>query len=666
MGLFKKLFSILQGDSEEKDIENLSGTSNSQETNCCEEKKHQAEKKVKKEVSKTSQEPIREQKEFYTNEIENNDKESVNLEELSLEELEEMQKKLEVDGKKARRRGDKKAEEKLHSEWQNVRYTIWKRQSEKKAEKGAVEKSQKSNSQQPNSHSTQIEDSDKKKVNLEELSLEELEKMQEKLFVDIQKARLREDKEAEKEMYSEWRKVRSAVWIKEREKKAKEETVAKAKAEEVAAKEKAEEVAAKEKAEEEAAAKEKAEEEAANPTLVDSKFANQLTDGGKKKNVILPASVCEIAQWAFEGNKTLERIDMTSCNKLTIIGERAFSGCENLTNIIFPENIEEIGEEAFYECKALASVDLSNCKRLNKIGKNTFSGCENLTNIIFPENIEEIGVLAFSNCEALASVDLSNCKKLDKIGESAFNWCPSLEEVLLPESLSSIGMSAFCSCKIRNIDFSACKLLTKFPANLFNDCKSLEEVVWPPHLKEIGDIAFSCCESLRRVELPDSVEVLGEDIFKWCKLKSLSLPKDIKKLPTLIGLSGEIKSLDMSRCKKLKVLTAPITCSSKTIVFPVGVEEIETAVFKYNKPGQFESIFLPPTIKEVELNYSADDANVYCYAPELENVKDIIEKCACLLVLPQYYDSYLDQAVAEGAEGYLDKIPEDKFYFYDE
>ena len=622
MGLFKKLFSILQGDSEEKDIENLSGTSNSQVTNCSEEKENQAKKKVKKEVSKTSQEPIREQKEFYTNEIENSDKESVNLEELSLEELEEMQKKLEVDGKEARRRGDKKAEEKLHSEWQNVRYTIWKRQSEKKAEKGAVEKSQKTNSQQPNSHSTQIEDSDKKEVNLEELSLEELEKMQEKLFVDIQKARLREDKEAEKEMYSEWRKVRSAVWIKEREKKAKEETVAKAKAEKAAAKAKAEEeAAAKEKAEEEAAAKEKAEEDAVNPTLVDSEIANQLTDGGKNKNVILPASVCEIAQNAFYDNKTLERIDMTSCNKLTIIGELAFAGCENLTNIIFPENIEEIGGTAF------------------------------------------------SNCEALASVDLSNCKKLDKIGESAFNWCPSLEEVLLPESLSSIGKSAFCGCKIRNIDFSACKLLSKFPDSLFNMCKSLEEVVWPPHLKEIGDVAFSDCESLRRVELPDSVEVLGEQVFSGCKLKSLSLPKNIKKLPVLtvaLRAEAQIKSLDMSRCKNLKVLTAPITCSSKTIVFPIGVEEIETAVFKYNKPGQFESIFLPPTIKEVELNNSADDANVYCYARELENVKDIIEKCACLLVLPQYYDSYYDQAVAEGAEGCLDKIPEDKLYFYDE
>ena len=560
MGLFKKLFSILQGDSQEKDIENLSGTSNSQETNCSEEKKHQAKSKVKKEVSKTSQEPIREQKEFYTNEIENSDKESVNLEELSLEELEEMQKKLEVDGKEARRRGDKKAEEAAAKE------------------------------------------------------------------------------------------------------KAEEEAAAKAKAEE--------EAAAKAKAEEEAAAKAKAEEEAANPTPVDSKIANQLTDGGKKKNIILPISVCEINKYAFDDNKTLECIDMTSCNKLIIIGEHAFAGCENLTNIIFPENIEEIGNSAFYECKALASVDLSNCKKLDKIGELAFAGCENLTNIIFPENIEEIGELAFSNCEALTSIDLSNCKKLDRIGESAFNWCPSLEEILLPESLSSIGKSAFCGCKIRNIDFSACKLLSKFPDNLFNMCKSLEEVVWPPHLKEIGDVAFSDCESLRRVELPDSVEVLGEQIFSGCKLKSLSLPKNIKKLPVLtvaLRAEAQIKSLDMSRCKKLKVLTAPITCSSKTIVFPVGVEEIEADVFKYNfKHGQFESIFLPPTIKEVELNNSADEANVYCYAPELENVKDIIEKCACLLVLPQYYDSYYDQAVAEGAEGYLDKIPEDKLYFYDE
>ena len=52
MGLFKKLFSILQGDSEEKDIENLSGTSNSQVTNCSEEKENQAKKKVKKESKK--------------------------------------------------------------------------------------------------------------------------------------------------------------------------------------------------------------------------------------------------------------------------------------------------------------------------------------------------------------------------------------------------------------------------------------------------------------------------------------------------------------------------------------------------------------------------------------------------------------------------------------
>ena len=444
-------------------------------------------------------------------------------------------------------------------------------------------------------------------------------------------------------------------------KKAEEEAAAKKKAEK--------EAAAKKKAEKEAAAKKKAEKEAAGPTIVDYQIARQLTDDWKKTDITLPASVCEITWNAFHGNNFLEAIDMSSCNNLKKICEESFQECYRLKEIVFPEKLEEVEDYAFFGCKALTIIDLSNCKKLHKICTQSFSGCENLQKIILPENIEEIGELAFSNCVALTSIDLSNCKKLEKIDVAAFNYCTSLEEILLPESLSFIGQSAFAYCKFECVDFSACKQLTKLPTDLFNKCKSLEEIVWPPHLKEIGDIAFSKCESLRRVELPDSVEVLGEDIFLGCKLKSLSLPKNIKKLPVLtvaLRAEAQIKSLDMSRCKNLKVLTAPITCSSKTIVFPIGVEEIETAVFKYNKPGQFESIFLPPTIKEVELNNSADDANVYCYARELENVKDIIEKCACLLVLPQYYDSYYDQAVAEGAEGCLDKIPEDKLYFYDE
>lgn len=421
-----------------------------------------------------------------------------------------------------------------------------------------------------------------------------------------------------------------------------------------------EEAAAKKKAEKEAAAKKKAEKEAAGPTIVDYQIARQLTDDWKKTDITLPASVCEITRNAFHGNNFLEAIDMSSCNNLKKICEESFQECYRLKEIVFPEKLEEVEDYAFFGCKALTIIDLSNCKKLHKICTQSFSGCENLQKIILPENIEEIGELAFSNCEALTSIDLSNCKKLDRIGTSAFNWCPSLEEVLLPESLSAIGNGAFCGCKIENIDFSACKLLTKFPVELFDKCKSLEEVVWPPHLKEIGGFAFYHCESLRRVELPDSVEVLGEEIFQGCKLKSLSLSKNIKKLP---ALGCNIKSLDMSRCKKLKVLTAPIDCSNKTIVFPVGVEEIEESVFD---SGQFESIFLPPTIKEIELNNYTNRANVYCYAPELENVKDIIEKCACLFVLPQYYDNYYEQAVAEGAKGCLDKIPEDKFYFYDE
>ena len=447
-----------------------------------------------------------------------------------------------------------------------------------------------------------------------------------------------ESEEDEKEDFSSVSELEEATAIK---KKAKEEAaVIKKKAEkEAATKKKAEEeTAAKKKAEEEAAAKKKAEEEAAaNPSLLDWRFAKQLTNGGKNKKIVLPASVCEIAPDAFSSNETLECVDMSSCNKLTKIGECAFKACGNLKNIVFPENIEEIGVLAFDSCKALTSIDLSNCNKLGKIEASAFNSCSSLEEILLPTSLSFIGEAAFACCEALTSIDLSSCNKLGKIEGSAFKCCSSLEEILLPTSLSFIGESAF------------------------HGCDSLNEIVCPIHLKRIGAYAFSECKSLRRIELPDSVEVLGENIFDECTLKSLSLPKLIKKLPPL---GSHIKSLDMSRCRKLKVLTNFLDCSNETIVFPMGVEEIDREVFKCC--DNLKSIYLPPTIKEVELASSIDNIDIYCYAPELETVKDIIEDCACLYVLPQYYDSYYNQGVAEDAEGYLDKIPDDKLYFYDE
>lgn len=44
----------------------------------------------------------------------------------------------------------------------------------------------------------------------------------------------------------------------------------------------------------------------------------------------------------------------------------------------------------------------------------------------------------------------------------------------------------------------------------------------------------------------------------------------------------------------------------------------------------------------------------------------LVERCACLYVLPQYLNNYKEQAEAEEVSGNIEQIPDDKLYFYDE
>ena len=307
---------------------------------------------------------------------------------------------------------------------------------------------------------------------------------------------------------------------------------------------------------------------------------------------------------------SLKVIDKNAAKLLTENGEK--------TKIILPDSVCKIEEEAFSEFSKLESVDMSNCINLTEIGKEAFSNCTNLERVVFPPNLENLGDNCFRDCEKLESIDLSSCDGLKKL-----------------------------------------------PQDIFTGCTSLEEIEWPANLEEIEACAFCGCESLRRIDLPDSVERLGEDIFAGvAKMKSISLPASLKKLPSLMGWNGAVKSLDMSRCKKLRVITEDLKCTGKSISFPMGVEEIEATAFVHSN---FKSIYLPPTVTEVELDpiYTGDTA-VYCYAPELDTLENLLDRCDCLYVLPQYIDNYTELAEAEEVEGNIDVIPDDKIYFYEE
>lgn len=129
---------------------------------------------------------------------------------------------------------------------------------------------------------------------------------------------------------------------------------------------------------------------------------------------------------------------------------------------------------------------------------------------------------------------------------------PNLREVKLPEGLSCIGASAFCDSpmlnevkipstvtKIKSSAFSGCTGLTKIELppqleeidyNSFYGCSGLTEITIPSSVKTICSGAFEECYNLESVTLSEGIREIGTEAFKRTNLKSLNIPKSVKKL----------------------------------------------------------------------------------------------------------------------------------------
>lgn len=113
----------------------------------------------------------------------------------------------------------------------------------------------------------------------------------------------------------------------------------------------------------------------------------------------------------------------------------------------------------------------------------------------FPEKVDFPGSLRFIGDEAFYEACLQSAEfpiGLSVIGERAFYGCRLLKHVVFPETLLTIDPQAFEGC-------------------------ALEYVRLPAHLKSIGTYAFygNPVEETSQVELPASLENIGEDIFRF-------------------------------------------------------------------------------------------------------------------------------------------------------
>ena len=81
--------------------------------------------------------------------------------------------------------------------------------------------------------------------------------------------------------------------------------------------------------------------------------------------------------------------------ELIAVAAGAFMNNEHVKKIVLPDTVTEIGDAAFQGCTALEEVVLP--KGLDKIGQLMFYGCDSLTTLEIPETVESIGLFAFGD-----------------------------------------------------------------------------------------------------------------------------------------------------------------------------------------------------------------------------------------------------------------------------
>lgn len=195
-------------------------------------------------------------------------------------------------------------------------------------------------------------------------------------------------------------------------------------------------------------------------------------------------------------------------SNLTVIPESLFQGSEALTEIVIPEKVTEIGNNAFTLCSALSKITLP--ANLKKIGSEAFFGCSALAELTIPEGVTEIGESAFYECSLLREIVFP--ASLKKVPDEALNNCVCLETVVIPQGVSQIGLEVFWGCTaLKKVELPDSVVLMGTRA--FYDCASLEEVILPANLLEVDAEMFAFCESLTTVNASAAVaELIHEEM----------------------------------------------------------------------------------------------------------------------------------------------------------
>lgn len=270
-----------------------------------------------------------------------------------------------------------------------------------------------------------------------------------------------------------------------------------------------------------------------------------------------------IGEYAFRSCTGItETIEIPSC--VTAMGNGVFRECTNIVNVTMSTPITNLPAETFMDCKSLITDAYYNIiEKITSIGDYAFSGCTSLTGEIIVDNrVTYLGKYAFSRCSKIEQATINapikelldgvyqDCELLSKVTKNnsitairneTFENCISIPSEVLHNNILTnitlIGSKAFKNCKGIEGTLTINGIVTNIGDEAFNDCTNVSKIVFQEGtIKTIGKKAFHNDAPSQEV-----IRICGDRDYKWSKIGSHAFT-DIKEL--FINKKREDISLD--------------------------------------------------------------------------------------------------------------------------
>lgn len=211
----------------------------------------------------------------------------------------------------------------------------------------------------------------------------------------------------------------------------------------------------------------------------------------------------------------------------------------------------------------------------------------------------------------------AECEEVSKLTSTV------LETISFENPDTKISMGAFANCtSLKKVELP--DNLQVIESAVFDGCTSLEEIVIPDTVMEIGYIAFDSCSSLKNVVLGSGVTVIDNKAFSTCvALESIEIPNSVVTIEkrAFDGCTSLAKVTFGSSVESIGE-SAFEGCASLTIIsLPDSVKTIDAYAFGFC--DALAEVYMPAGIESMDSTALAQTHNFKLYLTQGSYVDQI-------------------------------------------